>query len=215
MLADTGVARLNDLSLLTATAKALHLLVHSEKPFSYCTRLYKNFTWCTEIATLIHGSRNPASLDPTRAPFTTSGGCGFENNTFTALEALNYSPKDAPAPASAPAPNMRLQTTHPFEGDLRIDNSSRLARNISSSDSMDSMASNTNPVYLSSFPNSFDSDFFNNIEFFHKPDDMTNILQQSVEMAPESSAQFQDALKWVFDKGDGLGSSFQQIMTGG
>ena len=193
MVINPSTANSDDLSLLTAAANALRPLAHPDKPFSYCTRLHKNFTWCTEIATLIHNLRASVSSDPTK-----SGGGLFEQSTFGTS---NFAQKDAPEqlPVIAPKP------THGFEGDLPIDDGPQHVTSGSSSDSWNAISSDLSPNDLSLFQN---SDIFNSNEFAPQTDNLTDIFTQSMEMTPGSSAQFQDALKWMFDKGNGLESSF-------
>ena len=181
----------NDLSLLTSTTNALRLLSHPDKPFSYCTRLHKNFTWCTEIATLIHNLRESDT--------TKSGGGYFEQSTF---DSSNFSRKDAPEQFQVLAP----KPTHGFEGDLPMDDSSQHAKTGPSSDLWNSLSSDLNPNDFSFFLQN--SDMFSNNELAPKADNMTDMFTQPVDMTPGSSAQFQDALKWIFDKGNGLESSF-------
>lgn len=192
MLVDPSATKSNDLSLLTAATNALRLLSHPDKPFSYCTRLHKNFTWCTEIATLIH-NREKSAL-----PDTTKSGRGlFEQSAF---DSCDLTQKDAPGqfPAIAPKP------THGFEGDLPMDEGSQPAKSGPSSDPWNSICSDLNPNDLSFFQN---SDIFNDNDLALKADNLTDIFTQPVETTPGSSAQFQDALKWMFDKGNGLESS--------
>ncbi len=192
MLIDPSATKSNDLSLLTAATNALRLLAHRDKPFSYCTRLHKNFTWCTEIATLIHNLRKSVFPDTTK-----SDGGFFEQSMF---DSSGFTRKDAPEqfPVLAPKP------THGFEGDVPMDDGSQHAKSGPSSDSWNSMSSDLNPNDLRFFQN---SDIFNNDEFALRADNWTDMFTQPVEVTPGSSAQFQDALKWMFDKGNGLESS--------
>ena len=192
MLIDPSANKSNDLSLLTAATNALRLLSHPDKPFSYCTRLHKNFTWCTEIATLIHNRGKSVFPDTTK-----SGGGLFEQSAF---DSSDLTQNDAPGqfPAIAPKP------THGFEAGLSLDERSQPAKSASSSDPWNSMSSDLNPNDLNFFQN---SDIFNNNELALKADNLTDVFTQPMEMTPGSSAQFQDALKWMFDKGNGLESS--------
>ena len=204
MLTEPTAAGANDLFLLTAATKALRLLSHPDKPYSYCTRLHKNFTWCTEIATLIYNSRKSALPDPIR-----TGSGIFENNASGAFDPFNFTQNDT----SAQIPAIKPSTTHDFEGDFRMDAGSHVAKSGPNSHPMNAVSSSANPSDFGCFQDSLNTDMFNINGLASKADDFTDLLTQPVEMPPESSAQFQDALRWVFDKGSGLDSSFQQIMT--
>ena len=193
MLIDPSATKSDDLSLLTSATNALRLLSPPDKPFSYCTRLHKNFTWCTEIATLIYDLRESVFPDNTK-----SGGGSFDQSTF---DSSNFTRKDATEQFQviAPKPN------HGFEGDLSMDDNSQHAKTGSSSDMWTSISSDLNPDDFSFFQN---ADMFNSNELAPKTDHMTDMFTRPVDMTPGSSAQFQDALKWIFDKGNGLESSF-------
>ena len=193
MLTDRSTTKSNDLSLLTSATNALRLLSHPDKPFSYCTRLHKNFTWCTEIATLICNLRESVFPDTTNA-----GGGFFERSPF---DPSNLTRKDIREQFQPIAP----KTTHRFEGDLPMDECSQHAKTGSGSDLWSSISSDLNADDFSFFQN---PDMFNNNDLAPKSDNLTDGLTQPVEMTPGSSAQFQDALKWMFDKGNGLESSF-------
>ena len=192
MLIDPSATKSNDLSLLTSATNALRLLSHPDKPFSYCTRLHKNFTWCTEIATLI------CNLRESVFPVTTNPSSGFERNVF---DSSNLTRKDVSEQFQPIAP----KTIHGFEGDLPMDDGSQHAKSGSGSDLWNSISSDLNADDFSFFHN---SEMFNNNDFAPKADNLTDSFTQPVEMTPGSSAQFQDALKWMFDKGNGLESSF-------
>ena len=193
MLIDPSATKSEDLALLTAATNALRLLSHPDKPFSYCTRLHKNFKWCTETATLIHKLRKPVFPDTTK-----SGRGFFEQSTF---DSSIFTRKDAPEhfPINAPNP------THAPAGDVPMDVSSQHDKSVPSSDPWNTIPSDLNLNDLSFFQN---SDMFNNDEPAPKLDDLTDTFTQPGEMTAGSSAQFQDALKWMFDKGNGLESSF-------
>ena len=85
-----------------------------------------------------------------------------------------------------------------------MDEGSQPAKSGPSSDPWNSICSDLNPNDLSFFQN---SDIFNDNDLALKADNLTDIFTQPVETTPGSSAQFQDALKWMFDKGNGLESS--------
>ena len=198
MLIDPSAAKSDDLSLLTAATNALRLLSHPDKPFSYCTRLHKNFTWCTEIATLIHKSRKSAFPNTTKPSSSF-----FEPSTF---DSSKFTQKDVPEqfPAIAPKPTHGI-----VEGDMPIDDGSQFAKSNPSSDlwnttSMELSSNDLNSNDLSFIQN---SDFFNN-ELAPKADSLADMFTQPVEMTPGSTAHFQDTLKWMFDKGDGLQFNF-------
>ena len=62
---------------------------------------------------------------------------------------------------------------------------------------------------MTSFQNSLDDDMLYTNDLAPRVEDLTDlVLTQPLEMPPESSAQFQDVLKRVFDKGSGLDCSF-------
>ena len=191
MLIDPSAANSDDLTLLVATTNALRLLSHPDKPFSYCTRLHKNFTWCTEIATLIHKCQKSGF------PNTKSTSDFFEPSTFNSSK---FPQKDAPEqfPAIAPKP------TRGFEGDLPIDDGSQFAKSNPSSDLWNTASLDLNMNDLSFFQN---SDLFSN-ELAPKADSLADMFTQPVEPTPGSTAHFQDTLKWMFDKGDGLQFNF-------
>ena len=167
MLIDPRATKSNDFSLLTAATNALRLLSHPDKPFSYCTRLHKNFTWCTEIATLIHNRGKSVFPDTTK-----SAGGLFEQSAF---DSCDLTQKDVPGqfPAIAPKP------THGFEGDLPMNEGSQPAKSGPSSDPWNSLSSDLNPNDLSFFQN---SDLFNNNELALKEDNFGDVFAQPVEM---------------------------------
>ena len=86
-----------------------------------------------------------------------------------------------------------------------MDDSSQHAKIGPSSDLWNSVSSDFNPNDFGFFQN---TDIFSNNEFAPKADNMTDMFTQPVDMTPGSSAQFQDALRWMFEKGNGLESSF-------
>lgn len=187
IIMDASATNPDDLSLVTAATNALRLLSRTDKPFSYCTRLHKNFAWCTEIATLIHNLRKPVISDATK-----SGGNFFEQNTF---DTSSFTQKEAPEhlPVIAPKP------THGYGSDLPMDTDLHQAKSGPSSDSWNSIASDLNLNDLSFFQS---TDILNNNEPALRTDNLTDVFTQPGEMTPV------DALKWMFDKGNGLESSF-------
>ena len=192
MLLDPSAAGSDDLALLTAATNALRLLSNPDKPCSYCSRLHKNFTWCTEIATLIHNCRKSV------LPITTKSGSGlFDQSTF---DSSKFTQDDASEQFPIPA----RKSTHGFEGDLQADDGSQHAKSSYSSDSW-----NATPLELNANDFSFfqSSDLFHNNEIALKADSLTDMFAQSADMTPVTSAQFQDTLKWMYDKGTGLQSS--------
>lgn len=199
MLMDPGAAESSDLSLLKATTNALRLLAHPDKPFSYCTRLHKNFTWCMEIATLTHKLRRSVPPGTTK-----SGGGFFEQST---LEPCGFTRKDAPDPSpivvTRPTPVIAPKPTH----GLPMNDGPQYAKSGPSTESWSSIPSDFNPNdwnFLQS-PDIFSN---NNDDFGLKADNLTEMYTQPLEMTPGSSTQFQDALKWMFDKGNGLETGF-------
>ena len=131
-------------------------------------------------------------------PDTTKSGSGlFDQTTF---DSSGFTRRDAPEQFPVIVP----RSSHGLEGDLPMDDASQHAKGGPSSDSWNSVSSDLNPKDLRPFQS---SDMFNNDEFALKADDWTDMFTQPVEMTPGSSAQFQDALMWMFDKGNGLESS--------
>lgn len=206
MLTDTSVTWSSDLSLLTATTNALRAVCDPERTYSYCTRLHKNFRWCTEIATLIHHSSKSAfanSFGPDSAMFA--------NNAPSSLNSLSFAQGDTTAsvPIAEPRP---IQDS---EGDLNMVNDFRVVESGPSSEALKPVTPNPKLGEMASFQDSLDDDTLYTNDLAPRVDDLTDpLLTQPPQMPPESSVQFQDALKWVFDEGSDLGSSFQQSMSG-
>ncbi|KAL9614502.1 MAG: hypothetical protein Q9167_001030 [Letrouitia subvulpina] len=205
MLSITNPVGKDDLSLLANATNALRLLSCPNKPYSYCTRLYKNFSWCTEIAILVHRSQKLALTDTTQA-----NSISFNDNTPSAFETFDFSQKDA----SAQLPPTRQRLTQDFEGDFRMNEGSQVSSAVPNSSIVDSMPANLNPSDLNTFQNALNNDIFNSNIFDPTADNLANLFTPSVEMPIEYSSQFQDALQWAFEKGNGFDSSFQQITTG-
>ena len=88
---------------------------------------------------------------------------------------------------------------------MPTDEGSQHAKNGPNSDLWNPIPSDLNTSGFNFFEN---SDMINSNEFATKADNLTDMFTQPMEMTPGSSAQFQDALKWMFDKGTGLESSF-------
>ena len=207
MLTGTHTTEPSDLSLLTAASDALRLLSHPDKPCSYCTRLHKNFKWCTEIATLIHASRKRPYPNPNES----SGSNLFDINAAGVFDTFEFSHKDT----SAHFPTARARRARDLEGDFRMDDGFQAARVDPSSTTLTATSSSFNPNDMNSFQSTFNTDLFGNNSLDPKAIDMPDpLLAQPTDIPFESSDQFQDALQWVFDKGNDLDSSFQQIMSG-
>ncbi|KAI4159534.1 MAG: hypothetical protein LQ342_006535 [Letrouitia transgressa] len=205
MLSMTNTVGTDDLSLLVNATNALRLLSCPNRPYSYCTRLYKNFSWCTEIAMLVQKSQKLASTDTGRANVI-----GFDNSTPSVFETFDFLQKDP----SAQLPPTRQRLTQDFEGDFRMKEGSQVSGAIPNSSTVDSLPANLNPSDSSSFQNALNNDIFNFNNFDPTADNLANLFTTSAEMPIEYSSQFQDALQWAFEKGNGLDSSFQQVMNG-
>ena len=200
MLKDTEAAGPNDMSLLAAVTNALRLLFHPDKPYSYCTRLYKNFEWCTEIATLLHNHHKSSN-----ATSSISSSNKFEQAAPNTYESPIFSQKAASAPFSS---------TRDFEGDLRMDDRMKPAKPTPSSlEPSNAVHANLNASDSGPLQDPFSMDMFTANDSLSRGDSSRGLLAQPLEMPSESSAEFQDALKWVYDEGYGLDASFQQIMT--
>lgn len=200
----TNMVGTDDLSLLVNATNALRLLSCPNRPFSYCTRLYKNFSWCTEIAILVHKSQKLALTDTGRA-----NAVGFDNSMPSMSETFDFLQKDA----SAQIPPTRPRLSQDFDGDFRMNEGSQVLSAIPNPSTVDSMPANLIPNDSNAFQNAPNNDIFN-FNFDPTADNLANLFTTSADMPIEYSSQFQDALQWAFDKGNGLDSSFQQVMTG-
>ena len=206
MLKHIEAAGPSDLSLLTAVTNALRLLFHPDKPYSYCTRLYRNFEWCTEIATLLYNHHKSSC-----SPSIISGSNALEDNVSYTHNPFNFTQKAASAPFPASRPTTSI---HDFEGDLRMDDGFKPAKTaLSSSAPSNAVSAGLNTGDSSALQDPFSMSMFTADDSLPKGNDSHGLLAQPLEIPSESSAEFQDALKWVYDEGNGLDASFQQIMT--